>query len=74
MTPAELRARREALGLSQAELARRLGVAANTWWRWEQGQRQPGNAVALGMALDQLARQPRPRGRPPKRRRAEQPA
>lgn len=39
MTPEELRAAREALRLSQIDLARRLGVAANTVNRWEAGTR-----------------------------------
>lgn len=39
MTPAELVERRNVLHLSQAELARRLGVAANTVNRWEAGTR-----------------------------------
>lgn len=35
MTPNELTARREALGLSQSELARMLGVRRHYVWRWE---------------------------------------
>lgn len=40
-TPIGLRARREALGLTQADLARVLGVSALTLHRWEAGQRAP---------------------------------
>ena len=39
MTPAELRALRERLGLSQGELAKRLGIDRNSVWRKEHGQR-----------------------------------
>jgi transcriptional regulator with XRE-family HTH domain len=38
MTPAELRALRAGLGLTQLGLARRVGVAANTVARWERGE------------------------------------
>ncbi len=38
MQPAELLARRRSLGLTQVELAERLGVAANTVARWERGE------------------------------------
>jgi transcriptional regulator with XRE-family HTH domain len=40
VTPTQLAAAREALHLSQAELARQLGVAANTVNRWERGTRE----------------------------------
>ena len=39
MKPAELRALRERLGLSQGELAKRLGIDRNSVWRKEHGQR-----------------------------------
>ena len=38
-TPADLRVRREALGLSRAWLANRLGVAEQSVSRWESGAR-----------------------------------
>ena len=37
MTPAELAERRRALGLSQTDLAHRLGVSRVTLNRWERG-------------------------------------
>lgn len=40
---AALRAR---LGLTQAELARRLGVDTQTVWRWEAGMHQPKDRKA----------------------------
>ncbi len=44
MTPLELRARREALGLSQGLLASLLGNAQNTVSQWENGRRAiPGD-------------------------------
>lgn len=40
VTASQLTEAREALHLSQAELARQLGVAANTVNRWEAGTRK----------------------------------
>lgn len=41
-------ARRKALGLTQTEFARRLGVSVRTYQDWEQGRRQPsGPAEAM---------------------------
>lgn len=34
---------REALGLTQAEFGRRIGVEKMTVWRWEKGKLRPGN-------------------------------
>ena len=39
MTGSELRAIRERLGLTQVEMAERLGVAANTVARWERDEK-----------------------------------
>jgi DNA-binding transcriptional regulator YiaG len=50
VTPPELIAGRTALRLSQVELARTLGVAANTVNRWEAGSRTI--PPYLGLALD----------------------
>lgn len=50
MTPAELVERRQVLHLSQINLARALGVAANTVNRWEAGTRSIPSY--LGLALD----------------------
>lgn len=35
MTAKELRAIREGLGMTQQQLAERIGVAEHTVWRWE---------------------------------------
>jgi transcriptional regulator with XRE-family HTH domain len=43
--PSDLRARRLALGLSQAALAKRLGAGANTLARWEHGELAIRNAT-----------------------------
>jgi predicted ATPase len=48
----ELRARRLALRLTQAELAARLGVTANTLARWERGAMAMRNPLLIGTALD----------------------
>ncbi|MDP3534347.1 MAG: helix-turn-helix domain-containing protein [Halomonas sp.] len=36
--------RRKALGLTQVEFARRLGVSVRTYQEWEQGRRRPSGA------------------------------
>ena len=40
MTPTEIRAARAALGLTQGQLARLIGVDGRTWRRWECDERQ----------------------------------
>lgn len=56
VSPQELRARREALGLSQTDLASYLGVSYWTLRNWESGRRAPRGAAlhhlryALGLA------------------------
>jgi transcriptional regulator with XRE-family HTH domain len=60
--PSQLRARREELGLSQAELAASLGVTANTVARWERAEVAIGNAALVGIALRHLRRRPHDRG------------
>ena len=48
LSPAEFLEARRALGLSQAALARALGVTIRTIGRWEHGARRiPGPAVLL---------------------------
>jgi transcriptional regulator with XRE-family HTH domain len=44
LDPGELRARRRALGLSQAGLAQALCVAPNTVARWERGELRTADA------------------------------
>jgi transcriptional regulator with XRE-family HTH domain len=46
MRGSELRRLREQLGLSQAKLAERLGVASNTVARWERDERTISEPVA----------------------------
>ena len=59
-----LRAAREKVGLSQKNLATKLGVDENTVWRWEAGRAQPsvdlGKQIAelLGVTVDELLRGP----------------
>lgn len=52
--PIELRSRREALGLSQVDLARLLGIKQNTVSQWEAGMRSPRDPVGVLMALSGL--------------------
>lgn len=52
--PIELRSRREALGLSQVDLARLLGIKQNTVSQWEAGMRSPRDPVSILMALSGL--------------------
>lgn len=49
MTGLEIKAARERAGLTQAQLAARLGVAAVTVFRWESGRSrpQPGHMARL---------------------------
>ena len=50
MTPAELQARRAALGLSRERLAAALGVTSTTVWRWERGAVPLPRWVPLALA------------------------
>ena len=49
MSVASLRKLRQGLGLSQHELARRLGVARTTVTRWENGTRHPSKVAKLAI-------------------------
>ncbi|MER3448145.1 MAG: transcriptional regulator [Candidatus Dadabacteria bacterium] len=49
MTPEELRQIRLRLGLSQMELAERLGVSISTVLSWEKGRRAISHVVALAI-------------------------
>ncbi len=51
---AQIRRQREALGLSQAQLGRRLAVAANTIARWERGELKVEHPGMLLLALNAL--------------------
>lgn len=55
MTPTDLKAAREALGLSQTAMAERLGVPRNTWHRWERGLLPVQHPTILRLALERLA-------------------
>jgi transcriptional regulator with XRE-family HTH domain len=54
MTGPELRARRKALGLSQAALAQRLGLPRNTLARWEREELRIEHDEVLDLALQRL--------------------
>jgi DNA-binding transcriptional regulator YiaG len=58
MTPADLKTRREQLGLSQAGFARVLGVSVRSLQNWEQGHRGIPRFTADGIerALTRLER------------------
>ena len=68
ITGAELRARRVALGMTQAELAAHLGVGGtyggSTVARWERGVIKISHGAILRMAMDYLAGMTRPVGFP----------
>ncbi len=51
MHHSELASRRRSLGISQDELAKRLGVAANTVARWERGELRIQHPEMLRFAL-----------------------
>jgi len=51
-SPAELRAKREEANLSQAAMARAIGVARSSLTRWETGGRKPlGRTLQLYLAV-----------------------
>jgi transcriptional regulator with XRE-family HTH domain len=54
MTPEELKQRREHLGMSEFELAERLGVEPATYLQWERGDGWPEAAGMLELAMDHL--------------------
>jgi transcriptional regulator with XRE-family HTH domain len=54
LDPGELRARRRALGLSQAGLAQALGVAPNTVARWERGELRSADPSRVRTTLTRL--------------------
>jgi transcriptional regulator with XRE-family HTH domain len=54
MSPEEIKTRRNKLGLTQGELAERLGVAVNTVSRWELGTSAPESGPMLDLALKHL--------------------
>lgn len=62
VTPEDLRRRRLALGLSQAELGRRLDVPQNTISRWELGTLKIERQAMLDLALRALEAEPRGSG------------
>lgn len=51
----ELRRRRTALGMSQAELGRRLGTSQQTVFKWESGERNVQHPPMMDLALRYLA-------------------
>ena len=54
MKPEEIKAYRAALGLTQAQLARKLGKAPNSIARWERGELKPGSPKILRLAFKGL--------------------
>lgn len=56
VTPGELRGRREALGMSINELARRLDVSATTVMRWEAEEMPIRSPAMLAHALNDIER------------------
>lgn len=50
MDAADIKALRERLGLSQMEMAARLGTTLTTVYRWEKGQRSPTGLYAKALA------------------------
>lgn len=57
MIGAELKQRREKLGLSQASLAQKLGTSTNTVARWEREEMKIQNPEMLNLALKTLERE-----------------
>jgi transcriptional regulator with XRE-family HTH domain len=57
LTPAALRTRRAALGLSQAALAARLGASVTTLARWERGEHAIAHPEMVDLALTALEKE-----------------
>jgi transcriptional regulator with XRE-family HTH domain len=57
MNGTELRAYRDRMGFTQAQLGEALSVARNTIARWERDELQPENPAMLKLALEQLETQ-----------------
>jgi DNA-binding transcriptional regulator YiaG len=51
MTPEEIRSHREALGMTQGQIARLAGVDNRTWRRWECAEREMPEPVARLLRL-----------------------
>lgn len=66
MTPEEIKQIREMLGLSQADLARLMGVGNDAVRKWEYGLRWPRkeNAMRLIEIRDEAIRQSEPQAAP----------
>lgn len=47
LTPSEIQALRNSLGLTQAELSELLKIGAKTWTRWETGRQRPSQSLNL---------------------------
>jgi DNA-binding transcriptional regulator YiaG len=62
MTPATVRRIRRGLGLTQTELAERVGVQRNTVTRWEMGALAVPPTARILLAM--LAQQPKRRTKP----------
>lgn len=54
MDPIEIKARREALGLNQEDMAAILGVKQITVSQWERGTRSPRDPAEIAMRLGQI--------------------
>ncbi len=59
MSPPSLRKLRQRLGLTQRELARRLGVARASVTRWENGTRKPSKVIERAIQSVEKARDTR---------------
>lgn len=62
MNGEQLRERREGLGMTQAELARKLGMYQTTISQWEQGRKGIRHPRMLDLALRALERERDERG------------
>lgn len=54
LTPAGLRCRREALGLSRADLGNLLAVSEGTIRSWEIGKSEPRDPISIHMLLGEI--------------------
>ena len=54
LAPGELKQYRDALGMTQVQIAERFGVDRSTWTRWENGSLQTHHPRMLKAALNWL--------------------
>jgi DNA-binding transcriptional regulator YiaG len=63
ITGTEIKSAREALNITQAELAEAIGVVANTVAKWENGNQKPRMSGAIRAVLKSLEKSKKKAGK-----------